>query len=100
MGLLLTSAIPAAGLQSIFETFRDDWAGPIFLILVVALALFAVWKREWRGLFGLVAIATVVGLLIFAGEDLFGSKDATLTSIADDAANDLNVITAPLTPGE
>lgn len=97
MNFALTTVF-AAGLDGLVDSFRSDWVGPAFIGLIMVLAVISLWKREWRGLFGLLALGVVVGLLVFAGDDLFGSKDATLTGIGNDAAKEINVISAPLNP--
>lgn len=99
MTFALTSVF-AAGLDGLVDMFRDDWVGPAMIGLIMVLALISLFKREWRGLFGLLALGVVVGLLVFAGDDLFGSKDATLTGIGNDAAKEINVISAHLNPLE
>lgn len=97
MTLALTNSnVIAAGLSGLVDMFRDDWIGPAVVGIIMVLAVILLFKREFRGLFGLVALAIIVSLLVFSGDDLFGSKDATLTSIGDDAANEINVATAPL----
>lgn len=92
---LISTTVLGAGLSGLVDGLRDDWIGPAFLIIIMILALIAGWKREWRGLAGLVAIGIVVGLFIFAGDDLFGGKDATLTGVGVDTAKEINVISPP-----
>lgn len=84
--------IPAAGLENLWETVRDDWLVWIFLGFVAVCALPMIRSKSWRELFGLVAVAVVVGLLLFAGQDLFGSEDATFTKVGKDAADEINSV--------
>lgn len=85
-------SVPGAGLQSLWDSVLSNWIGPIFIAAVAIFALVFIKDRAWMKLLGFVAIAAVVGLLIFAGDDLFGGKDATVTGIANDAANQINMI--------
>lgn len=77
------------GLGRIFNTFIDDWLVWIYLGGVAVFSLVFLKDRAWMKLLGFVAIAAVVGLLMFAGESIFGPGGA-FTDIASDAANEVS----------
>lgn len=86
-----------SGLRGIWSDIRDNWVQPLFVAAVAVFALVFVKDRAWTKLIAFVGIAAVVGVLIFAGEDLFGSKDAGLTKVGVGAANSVSSFNA-ITP--
>lgn len=84
--LLYTNIFFAGGgLDSLKKTIIDNWLGPIFIVGVAAFALVFIKDRAWMKLIGFVGIAAVVGVLIFAGDSLFGSGKG-LQKVASSAA--------------
>lgn len=81
--------MPSA-LSDLWDTLVEDWVGPAYVIVVAFLAFPFLKNRAWLQLLAFVAMAAVVGLLIFAGDSLFGSEDATVTGIASDSVEELN----------
>lgn len=82
----------AAGLSDLQSKILTNWIGPLFILGVAVFALVFIKDRAWMKLIAFVGIAAVVGTLIFAGSELFGSKDKGLTKVAKDAANQVNVV--------
>lgn len=90
---LLASAIPmAGGLSSLKDTAISNWIGPIYLIVVAGIAIKLLIGQQMRALGIFVIIATIVGVLIFAGTQFFGSQDAILVKSAADVAKQVNTI--------
>jgi hypothetical protein len=89
---MLSTQLPIlAGLGNVQSDFVNNWIGPLFLILVAALSITFLIRREFRVLFGFLAIAIVVGLLIFFGNDFFGNG-GQFTNIAKNEAGKINTI--------
>lgn len=80
------------GLRGLWNTVLTDWITPLFIAMIAVFALFFIKDRAWMKLIGFVGIAAVVGVLVFAGADLFGGKDKGLTKVARNAANDIQTI--------
>lgn len=80
----MNSIVVLAGLETLYNDIISNWLGPLFFIAVAAFALMFIKDRAWMKLIGFVGIAAVVGVLIFAGGDLFG-KDKGFTKVAKDA---------------
>lgn len=98
MDTLLT-VIYGAGLSDLWNNVLADWIKPIYLAAVAVFAIVFLKDRAWMKLIGFVGIAAVVGVLVFAGESLFGGKDASLTKVAADKAGEINTVVSPLTLG-
>ena len=81
-----------SGLRGLWNTVLSDWITPLFIAMVAVFALFFIKDRAWMKLIGFVGIAAVVGVLVFAGGDLFGGKDKGLTKVAKNAANDIQTV--------
>lgn len=77
------------GLTDLKDTILDEWLGPLFIVGVAAFALVFIKDRAWMKLIGFVGIAAVVGVLVFAGDSLFGNEDSGLTGVAKGAANEV-----------
>lgn len=77
------------GLRQVQTSFVNNWAGPLFLIIVAGVSITFLIRREFRMLFSFLAIAAVVGVLIFFGGTLFGSG-GKLTGVAKQNAEKLN----------
>ena len=71
----------AAGLTELWTTVQTNWIQPLFLAAVAVFALMLAKDKAWMKLISFVGIAAVVGVLIFAGDSLFG-KDGNLTTTA------------------
>lgn len=88
--------IQAAGLTDLWNTVLKNWVTPLFIAAVAVFAIMFIKDRAWMKLIGFVGIAAVVGVLVFAGGELFGSKDSGLTKVAKDAANQINTVAPDL----
>lgn len=84
----------ALDLSSAYQTFISGWIAPIFFIIVAAVAIILLWKRQIRELVIFIVIAALCGLLIFFGNDLFG-QDGNLTGAANKVAKEINTIMPP-----
>ena len=63
----------SGGLAGLQTTLINSWIGPAFLLVVAALSISFVVKRQFRELASFLAISAVVALLVFAGSEVFGS---------------------------
>lgn len=88
-------AIQGAGINELWKTILSDWITPLYLAGVAVFAIMFLKDRAWMKLIGFVGIAAVVGVLVFAGASLFGGKDAGLTKVAVNAAENINTVIGP-----
>lgn len=79
----------SGGLGGLWDTIRTNWLGPIFFAAVAIFAIIFIKDRAWMKLIAFVGIAAVVGVLIFAGEDMFGDS-GTLSGTAENLAGQIN----------
>lgn len=82
MSSLYDASFAASGFSQLKDSFINNWLGPIFILVVAAIAIKFVISRQFRELAGFLAIAAVVGLLVFAGDSIFG-KSGYLSKMAD-----------------
>ena len=94
MNELLNAALVGAGLGNLWTGLRDNWLGPLFLGAVAIFAIMFIKDRAWTKLIAFVGIAAIVGVLIFAGAQLFG-PNGSLTKVAGDVAGQINMIVLP-----
>lgn len=87
-----TTEIVAGGLNQFWNNILKNWITPIFIAMVAVFALFFIKDRAWMKLIGFVGIAAVVGVLVFAGGDLFGGKNKGLTKTAKGLADNINTV--------
>jgi hypothetical protein len=80
-----------AGLNALFESLKTDWLGPAFLIVVAAITITLVIKREFRGLIAFGVVAIIGAIFIFFGDTFFGAN-GSLTKAAVDIANQVNTM--------
>lgn len=59
-------------MQTLSESIIMDWLGPIFLLLVAALSIMFIVKKQWISALSFAGLAIVVGVFIFGGDALFG----------------------------
>lgn len=88
--------IQAAGLSDLWSSVLKNWITPLFIAAVAVFAIMFIKDRAWMKLIGFVGIAAVVGVLVFAGGELFGSSDASLTKVAKNAAKEINTVAPDL----
>ena len=74
------------GLSGVVDDVRSNWIGPIFLIILMSMALFFAFKRQFREMVIFIAIAAVAGVLIYGGGVLFG-QGGSAGSITNAAQN-------------
>lgn len=79
------------GLSGLQKTLTDNWVGPIFLLVVGAIGITFLIKREIRKLIVFLIIAAIVGVLVYGAKDLFGSS-GSLNKSANNLATNVNVI--------
>ena len=75
----MNTIVFAAGIGNLVSSIIDNWLGPAFLLFVAACAI----------TFSYVGIATVVALLIYAGNWLFG-KDGKLKKAGENIVEQVN----------
>lgn len=81
----------AAGLSTLWTNIQNNWLGPIFLAAVAVFAIMFIKDRAWMKLIAFVGIAAIVGVLVYAGDSLFG-KNGNLKNVAQKAAKDINSV--------
>ncbi len=79
-----------AGLAGIKSVLIADYIGPAFLIAVAVFAIMEARNRQWMKLFGLIAVAAVVGVLVYGGSGLFGSSTSGLSGVASGVAKNVD----------
>lgn len=79
----------ASGLEKLKDTLLDNWIKPVYLVAVAAFAFVFLKDRSFTKLAAFIGIAAVVGVFIFAGDTLFGSKDSGITGAANSVASDI-----------
>ena len=85
----MNTIVFAAGIGNLVSSIIDNWLGPAFLLFVAACAITFIKDREFRKLFSYVGIATVVALLIYAGNWLFGT-DGNLKKAGENIVEQVN----------
>ena len=88
---MMNELIFNAGIGDLTRTLRDNWIGPVFIIIVAAISITFLIRRQIRELLIFVGIAALVGALIFFGDNLFG-QNGSLTRVANDSAGQINAI--------
>lgn len=83
--------IPNLALSSLTDTAINDWIGPAFILLVAAVSIVLLWKRQLAAFFSFLAIAAIAGIFIFFGSDLFG-KNGNITKAGKDVAKKVNTV--------
>lgn len=85
------------GLSTVWSKLLSNWIAPVFLAAVAVFSIVFIKDRAWTKLIAFVGIAAVVGMLVFAGSDLFGSGKSTghLSGVAKKGAKDISTIVAP-----
>lgn len=84
-----------AGLTDLWNTVLKNWITPLYIAMLAVFAIMFLKDRSWTKLIGFVGIAAVVGVLVFAGGDIFASKDKGLTKVAKDATGKVNTAVVP-----
>lgn len=67
-----TMVMGSSGLSNIWENILRDWIRPVFLCAVAVGAFMFIKSQKITQLILFLVVAAIVGLLIFAGNDLFG----------------------------
>lgn len=88
----MTNLFPLfSGLSGLQSTLTSDWIGPIFLVIVGAVGITFLIKREIRKLIVFLVIAAIVAMLVYASGSVFGQNQG-LTNTASSLAGQVNVI--------
>jgi len=85
----------AAGLTDLWGKVLKNWITPLYIAAVAVFAIIFLKDRAWMKLIGFVGIAAVVGVLVFAGSEIFGQKNKGLTGVAKKAATEINTVNGP-----
>lgn len=96
MYTFLSTMVLGAGLTELWNDVLSGWVTPLYIAAVAIFAIVFLKDRAWMKLIGFVGIAAVVGVLVFAGGELFGNKDSGLTGVAKKAATNINTTVNPL----
>lgn len=70
----LSNFVMNSGLSGLERTIRENWLGPVFFIIVGAVAIYFLINREIRKMMVFLLIAAIVGALIWGASALFGSS--------------------------
>lgn len=87
--LFAFTEIYAGGLQGIFDYFVSNILIWIFLFAVVAISIVFIKDRSFMKLGAFLAIAVVIGLVIWNARTLFGTKGSGGVGVAEDIARNL-----------
>ena len=85
------------GLGELKNNLIKDWIGPIYLLVVAVVGILIAKEREFRKLAAFLGIAALVGVLVFAGSQLFGNKGA-LSDTINSTLNTGGTTKTPKTP--
>lgn len=77
--------IQAAGISGLWDTIKTNWVAPLFFAAIAIFALMFIKDKAWTKLLSFAGIAAVVGVLIFAGEGLFGNSGTTKKLVEKEA---------------
>jgi hypothetical protein len=78
------------GLNGIINGLVGNWIGPAYIILIAIVAVRFVKDRQFRELAAFGGIAAIVGLFLFFGNALFGTRGKVTKSVQD-VANGINM---------
>lgn len=90
----MNNLILMAGLKTVQENLISNWLAPAFFIVVAAVSITLLVKKQMRELVLFAAIAVVAALLLFSGETLFG-KEGIFTKIGNNAATSIGQAILP-----
>jgi asparagine N-glycosylation enzyme membrane subunit Stt3 len=68
------SLILGAGLNDLWNSVRDNWIGPVFFAAVAVGAFMFIKSQQITKLIMFLVVASLVGVLIFFGDALFGAN--------------------------
>ena len=74
MGNLFNIMVLNGGIADKIGKIIGGYVGPVFLVIVAGVSIMFVKEREFRKLAAFLGIAAIVGIIIFAGDQLFGDK--------------------------
>lgn len=79
------------GLNGLTDNLRDNWVGPVFLLIVAGVSINFLIHREFRKLMVFAALAALIGMMIYFGNDVFGNN-GSLSKFAQKEAVQINTI--------
>lgn len=88
LNMFAMTVLMGAGLDGIWRDIRANWIGPVFFCAVAVGAFMFLKNQQITKLLVFLAVAAIVGVLIFAGDALFRDGGA-LTKIFKGTANNL-----------
>lgn len=89
---MLDQFIVMQGLSGLWNTVLTNWITPLYIAAVAVFAIVFIKDRAWMKLISFVGIAAVVGVLVLAGKEIFGTKGSGLTGVAQKQAGQINSI--------
>lgn len=84
------------GLSGIQSKLIENWIGPAFFIMVAVFAIYFIKEQQFRKLLAFVGISIIVGILIFYGDDLFGSSGKLVEDGKDLLTNTQTILPIPV----
>lgn len=79
------------GIKGIQDVLVSNWIGPVFFVVIAAVAIVLVWQKQIRALAVFAVVAVIGGLLIFNAEALFGNK-GSLTGAGKKVVDKVNTV--------
>lgn len=86
------------GLGPLVNSLINGWIGPVFLLIVAAIAVPFLKEKEYRKLFSFLGIVAIVALLVYAGNHFFG-ENGGITNTAKgigDKVKTVNIARPPI----
>lgn len=77
------------GLNGILTTFVNDWAMPVFIIILIIVLVPMIKEREFRKLALTIVIAAIIGALIVGAKTWF-SEGGSLNNVATNIVNQID----------
>lgn len=78
-----------SGLNGILKTFINDWAMPVFLIILIIVLVPMIKEREFRKLALTIVIGAIIAALIVGAQQWFG-KGGSLNNAATNIVNQID----------
>lgn len=91
MLILVMSSFPIfanGGISTTTTNIAKNWIGPIFILGTAGMSLMFLKDREFRKLISFLVICGIIGLMIYAGDSLFGEK-GLFTNMGAGVANEV-----------
>jgi hypothetical protein len=86
-------------MQNLVNSVITDWLGPILIVMIAALSLMFIVRKQWVSALSFAGLAIIVSLFVFFGPQLFG-KSGNLTGVGNKLSQQINtvVVDNPVAP--